>query len=102
MTGIRNANWIPIKSAVIPCNNGKIAPPTIAKHKTPAPLLVIGPNLLIAKVKIVGNIIELNKPTAKILHIATNPLVLIDIKINAKAPIANQLNTFDGAIIFVK
>ena len=79
-----------------------MAPPTIAIHKSPEPLGFNSPIPSIAKVNMVGNIIELNKPTARILHIDINPVVLIEIRINKMAIEAKMLNTFPGFIIFVR
>src|SRR5580704_2077206 len=55
-----------------------MAPPTIAATNSPEPSPVSGPRPSIASVKMVGNITELNKPTAMIVHIATWPKVSID------------------------
>ena len=49
----------------------------------------------------VGNIIELNNPTAKIDHMEINPSVLIEITIIRIASKANILNTLPGAIILM-
>ena len=70
MIGNKNEGCTPILSAKIPWNSGIIAPPTIAKHKIPEPWLVCFPSPWIAKLKIVGNIIELHSPTNKIATIA--------------------------------
>ncbi|NQX82752.1 MAG: hypothetical protein HRT66_12295 [Flavobacteriaceae bacterium] len=56
----------------------------------------------IAKMKIVGNIIELNKPTAKILHILTKPVVLIDINIRVVVKKAKIPSAFPGFIILIR
>ena len=45
----------------------------MAKHKIPEPWLVCLPKLLIAKLKMVGNMIELHKPTSNIATIAKVP-----------------------------
>ncbi|EDP94357.1 hypothetical protein KAOT1_09921 [Kordia algicida OT-1] len=50
----------------------------------------------------VGNMIELNNPTAKMDHIEINPVVVIDIAIIEIASIAKMLNTFAGDIILVR
>ena len=47
-----------------------IAPPKIAVHNNPEAFGFNSPKPSIAKVKIVGNIMELNKPTDNMLHIA--------------------------------
>ena len=67
--------WMPIASASAPCITGISAPPTIAMHRMPEPWPVCLPSPSIASVKIVGNMIELNRPTAMIAHIATWPVV---------------------------
>tara|TARA_B110000908_G_C10130759_1_gene392070 strand:- start:751 stop:897 length:147 start_codon:yes stop_codon:yes gene_type:complete len=48
-------------------------------------------------VKIVGNIMELKKSTAKIDHIENNPVVFIEIKIMAISKEAKMPKTFTGA-----
>ena len=50
----------------------------------------------------VGNIMELNNPTARIDHIEINPCVLIDINIIRIANEAKILKTFPASIIFVR
>ena len=81
---------------------GIIAPPTIAVHSNPDPFGFNLPIPLIDKVKIVGNIIELNKPTAKMLHILINPAVLTDVRINMIDIEAKIPSIFPGFIIFVR
>ena len=98
----RNAVLKPKPSIKLPKANGIIAPPTIAIHNKPEACAFKSPKPSKLKVKIVGNIIELNNPTANIDHIETNPVVLIEIKIIAIANEAKMLNTFPGDIIFVK
>ena len=63
----------PATSEKYPNNGGMIAPPTIAVHNKPEAFGFSGPRPSIANVKMVGNIIELNNPTASILHIAIMP-----------------------------
>ena len=79
-----------------------MAPPTIAIHSKPEACAFKSPNPSKLKVKIVGNMIELNKPTAKIDHIETKPVVFIEIRIIAIANKAKILKTFPGAKILVK
>ena len=98
----RKANLNPIKSIKFPQINGIIAPPTMAIHNKPDPFGFNSPIPLIANVKIVGNIIELNKPTARILHMDSNPVVLIEIIISKMATEAKMLKTFPGFMIFVR
>ena len=66
------------------------APPTIAVHNTPEALLVNRPSPLVAKEKIVGNMIELKKPIANNAHIAIFglPLPTIIAMINRVAAVA--------------
>ena len=79
-----------------------MAPPTIAKHKIPEPWLVCLPNPLIAKLKIVGNIIELKSPTAKMDHIETKPVVDMEMMIKVMANIAKRLNMRFGLYTLVR
>jgi len=81
----------PILSVNKPYNGGIIAPPTIAVHNNPDAFGFNSPKPSIAKVKIVGNIIELNKPTARMLHIDIKPVVLIEIRIKVIAKVATGL-----------
>lgn len=85
-----------------PITGGIIAPPKIIVHKIPEACGRKSDNPSEAKVKMVGNIIELNKPTAKILHIESNPSVFIEIRISRIAINENAINTFDGAIFWVR
>ena len=79
-----------------PNNNGTNAPPTIAVHSNPEPCGFKSPKPSIAKLKIVGNIIELNSPTANTAHNAIKPDVDIEITISKIAATENKLNTFWG------
>ena len=79
-----------------------IAPPTIAVHRSPEALGFKSPSPSIAKVKIVGNIIELNKPTHSMLHMAIKPVLTIEMDIQLIANKANNANTFPGFIIRVR
>ena len=79
-----------------------MAPPTIAIHNNPEACAFKSPKPSKLSVKIVGNIMELNNPTAKIVHIEINPTVFIEIKIMIIAIVAKMLNTFAGAKILVK
>lgn len=97
-----NAVLNPKPSIKLPKTKGIIAPPTIAIHNKPDACAFKSPKPSKLNVKIVGNIIELNNPTANIDHIESNPVVLIEIKIIAIAKEAKIANTFPGEIIFVK
>ena len=55
-----------------------------------------------AKVKIVGNIIELNNPTDKMVHIAMNPVLDIEMVTINMAPMAKAANTLAGCRILVR
>lgn len=79
-----------------------MAPPKIAVHNNPDALGFSSPNPSIAKVKMVGNIMELNNPTAKMLHIAMYPLVFIETKIKEIASVAKIPKTVPGLIILVR
>lgn len=96
------ADLNPTKSVNKPYKGGIMAPPTIAVHNNPEPFGFKSPIPSIAKVKMVGNIIELNNPTHKILHIENNPVVLIDNKISAMANVAKMPKTLLGFIILVR
>jgi len=56
-----------------PCIKGRMAPPTIAKQRIPEPSLVRSPNRLTPRLKMTGNMIELNKPIDNTAHIAISP-----------------------------
>ena len=60
------------------------------------------PNPFKDSVKIVGNIIELNNPTARILHIDSSPLEIADKIIIIVANIAKMLRTFPASKILVR
>ena len=92
----------PNPSIKLPKAKGIIAPPTIAIQSNPEACAFKSPKPSSVKVKMVGNIIELNKPTAKIDHIETKPTVLIEIAIKTIASKAKILSTLPGDIIFVK
>ena len=79
-----------------------MAPPTIAIHNNPEACAFKSPKPSKLSVKIVGNMMELNNPTAKIAHIESNPKEFIEIKIMVIAIVAKMLNTFAGAKILVK
>ena len=67
---------------------GIIAPPTIAIIMTPEPSPVSGPSSATPSVKMLGNMIELKKPTRIMLHIATWPVLSIEIATRALADMA--------------
>ena len=86
-------NLKPIKSVNSPYNGGIIAPPTIPVHNNPDPFGFKLPKPLSDNVNIVGNIIELKSPMAKILHIDINPFEIADRKIKKIAISAKKLST---------
>lgn len=79
-----------------------MAPPTIAIHNNPEACAFKSPKPSKLSVKIVGNMMELNNPTANIDHIDNNPSVFMEIKIMKIAKNEKILNTFPGSMIFVK
>ena len=89
-------------SAVKPNKPGIKAPPTIAVQSKPEPFGLKSPKPSMAKVKMVGNIMELNKPIANTVHIENSPPVFIVNKSNTMAPMLNIASTLPGAIILVK
>ena len=92
----------PEASISAPTINGIIAPPTMAVHNNPEPFAFNFPEPFIAKVKIVGNITELNNPTSNMDHMAINPEELIEITNSEMATTENKLNTLLGAKTRVK
>lgn len=74
----------------------------MAVHNMPDACGLYSPKPVNDMVKIVGNIIELKSPTNKIDHIATNPLVNIEIISNAIAIVAKIASTLEASIILVK
>ena len=79
-----------------------IAPPTIAMQSKPEACAFRSPKPSKLNVNIVGNIIELNKPTDKIDHIEIKPTVFIEIRIITIAKKEKIVNTFPGVITLVK
>ena len=74
----------------------------MAVHNSPEPLGFNFPVPSSAMVKIVGNIIELHNPTKRIVHMANNPDVFTETKINKIAVIAKIARTLRGFIILVR
>ena len=74
----------------------------MAIHSKPEACAFKSPKPSSDKVNIVGNIMELNNPTAKIDHMDSSPVVLIEIRIMAMAKKAKIPKTFPGAKIRVK
>ena len=71
-------------------------------HKIPDACGFKSSTSFIESVKIVGNMMELNNHTAKMLHMEISPTVFIEVIISSRAPMAKKESTFDGAIILVK
>ena len=86
-----NAVLNPHRSVNNPYKGGTNAPPAIAVQRIPEPCGFASPKSSIEIAKIVGNIIELNNPTARIAHMETNPDVSIDRPIKHTARKANKL-----------
>lgn len=98
----RKAILKPAKSVTNPKSGGTIAPPTIIVHNIPDPCGLRLSNPSIDRVKIVGNMIELKRPTIRIDHIEINPLEKMEIKIKAMAPMAKEAKTLDGSNFLVR
>ena len=84
-----------------PCATGMIAPPTIAMIMTPEPSPVSGPSSATPRVKMLGNMIELKKPTRMMLYIAMCPVVSIEIATSAAAHTA-QIPSSPRVLIFCR
>ena len=97
-----NADLKPMLSVKYPYKGGIMAPPTMAVQSKPEPFGFNSPMPSIARVKIVGNIMELNKPTARILHIENKPVVLIEMMMSSIAIKEKMLSTMPGFMIRVK
>ncbi len=87
---------MPIRSANSPWRTGSMAPPTIAAHKIPEPCPVCFPKPFTASEKIVGNMMELNRPTERIVHMTKEPLPIIVIKTKTAAVTALNVSTLLG------
>lgn len=79
-----------------------MAPPTIIVQRIPDACGFKSSSPSNDKLKMVGNIIELNRPTASIETIDTTPKVWDEINIISTAPIAKKESTRDGLIILVR
>src|ERR1700704_5738940 len=71
---------------------GSTAPPTIAMFSSPDPLPVRGPSSATPRLKIVGNMIELKNPTARIVHIAVWPPNIMEATTSA-APVERNISS---------
>src|SRR5580692_6353024 len=68
----------------------------MAIFRMPDPLPLKGPSSASPKLKMVGNMIELKNPTARMLHIAVWPLKSIEAVTNAPATIAQRASRLSG------
>ena len=70
----------------------------MAATRIAEPRLVSLPKPSIPRVKMLGNMMELKKPTAKMLHIATWPALIIEVTVSKAAAIAATPNTLRVAM----
>src|SRR5215467_7318441 len=82
-------------SATLNTIQGMAAPPTIAVFNMPEPSPVSCPSSAMPLVKMQGNIMELNSPTARIDHIATGPLLNTETITSSVVMIAQMASTDD-------
>jgi hypothetical protein len=69
-----------------------MVPPTMAAISPPDPLPVNLPKPAIPRVKMLGKSIVLKSPTARMAHMATLPVVRIEVVTNRLAAIASGVN----------
>src|SRR5262244_1069413 len=100
MAGTIIAALSPITSAAAPVITGTMAPPTMATHSTPEPSAVRGPRPSEANAKMVGNMIELNRPMASNDQPDTAPTVLADTSSNTTTMVALKASTLPGETYF--
>src|ERR1700735_4715427 len=94
--GTTSAYFKPHKSAALPVRSGTMAPPTIAMQITPEPSAARSPRPSLASVKMVGNMMELNRPIATSDQADTAPDVLAEMVSNAITAAATHANTLPG------
>src|SRR5260370_19029643 len=82
-------------SATLNTIHGIAAPPTIAVFKMPEPSPVSCPSSAMPLVKMQGNMIELNRPTDKMDHMAAGPLVRTEIVTSNLVIIPQNARTCD-------
>src|ERR1700676_5264801 len=92
-----SACFNPHRSAALPVTSGTMAPPTMATQITPDPSAARLPRPSLANVKIVGNMMELNRPIASSDQPETNPVVFAEIVNRTMTVAAAQANTLPGA-----
>src|SRR3569833_1448614 len=70
---------------MIPLTSGIMAPPTMAMHKMPEPFGAASPSPSTARAKIVGNMMELQRPIAMMAAAAVAPVENDDSSASAAA-----------------
>src|SRR2546423_13034653 len=81
---------MPRPSAAAPISGGSNAPPTMAMQRMLEPWPVYFPRRSRASAKIVGNMMELKKPTETTDHRPMNPVVNIDDRHTSRAKTMNR------------
>src|SRR5574337_836665 len=99
--GRKKACCRPIWSAITPCSCGITAPPTMAMISRLEALLVIGPRRSMPSEKMVGNMIELNRPIAMMLYIAVVPALSMVVSTSKALIAANVANSLRGEIFAI-
>jgi hypothetical protein len=74
----------------------------MAVHSRPEPSSVWRPRPATAKVKMVGYITEFIRPTASRLHMAMEPVVLIEISTSTTAPTEMKASSLAGENLLSK
>ena len=87
---------MPAWSAVKPAITGRTAPPTIAMQSRPDVAATGAVERSSVSVKMVGNMIELKSPTARIVHIAVWPPNSIEEVISTAATVAHKASRDPG------
>ena len=91
-----NAVLKPDESVITPNIGGITAPPTIAVQSKAEPFGLSFPNPAMARVNIVGNMMELNNPINNAVQNAKRPVLDI-VRISKKmAPVAKTVNKIAG------
>lgn len=101
MIGTKRLILNELKSATNPVKGGIIAPPTIPQHKMPEPSAALSLKCLDAREKMVGNIIELKKPTDKIAMPEIFPLKELLVNKRAITARENIASNLAGVMIFI-
>ena len=87
---------LPLRSAITPVNSGMIAPPEIATFKMPEPSAARSPSPSLARVKMVGNMMEFIRPIASRLQHDTAPRLLAERRSSRMAPQETKASTLPG------